>query len=176
MSTLVLGNPPPELKALFERRRVSGLDRHDEVWAGVYHMVPAPNHAHASLEAQLIMIVGPLARAAGLEPTGQFNLGESEHDFRVPDAGLHRPGVGGIWHPTAALVLEVVSPDDESWTKLPFYAAHGVDEVLIVDPARRSVDWLGLEASRYRPLERSALLNLGPRELADQIDWPRDFS
>jgi hypothetical protein len=24
--------------------------------------------------------------------TGQFNLGESEADYRVPDAGAHHPG------------------------------------------------------------------------------------
>jgi hypothetical protein len=77
MSTLVLGNPPPELKALFERRRVSGRS------------------------------------------TGTTRCG---------------PAASGS-----------------------------------------SVDWLGLEASRYRPVERSALLNLGPDELAEQIDWPRDF-
>jgi hypothetical protein len=29
-------------------------------------------------------------------------------------------------------VIEIVSPGDESWDKLPFYAAHEVDEALIV--------------------------------------------
>ena len=52
----------------------------------------------------------------------EFNLGESEHDFRVPDGGLHRPGGDEMWHPSAALVVEIVSPDDETWQKLPFYA------------------------------------------------------
>ena len=36
------------------------------------------------------------ARAAGLRPTmSEFNLGESEQDFRVPDGGLHRDGLVG---------------------------------------------------------------------------------
>ena len=72
----------------------------------------------------------------------------------------------------AALVVEIVSPDDESWQKLPFYAAHGVDEVLILDPQERSVHWLGLADGEYRELERSGLIELGPAELAERIDWP----
>jgi Uma2 family endonuclease len=172
MSTLVLGTPPPELRALLERRRKSGLDRSDEVWAGVYHMVPAPSHAHGDVESQLHVILRALAGQRGLTMTGQFNLGVSEQDFRVPDGGLHRPGAGGIWHPTAALVIEVVSPDDETRQKLPFFAAHNVDEVLLVDPAARLVDWLTLGGDGYGPLKRSGLIELGPSELAARIDWP----
>ena len=103
---------------------------------------------------------------------GEFNLGVSEQDFRVPDGGIHRPGAGGTWLPTAALVVEIVSPGDESWEKLPFYAARGVEEALIVDPQQRAVDWLGLSEGECRPLERSALIALGPGELAGAIDWP----
>lgn len=56
------------------------------------------------------MLVRPLARQAALTMTGQVNLGEDEHDLRVPDAALPRPGVGGTWHPTAALVIEINWP------------------------------------------------------------------
>ncbi|HYB23162.1 MAG TPA: Uma2 family endonuclease, partial [Solirubrobacteraceae bacterium] len=76
------------------------------------------------------------------------------------------------WYSTAALVIEIVSPGDESWEKLPFYAAHGVDEVLIVDPATRSVDWLGLNEGEYRPIARSGLIDMSAGELAERIDWP----
>jgi Uma2 family endonuclease len=51
-----------------------------------------------------------------------------------------------VYLPTAALVLEVVSPGDETWEKLGFYAAHGVEELLIVDPQEKAVSWIGLEA------------------------------
>ena len=93
-------------------------------------------------------------------------------EFRVPDGGLHRPGASGVWHPTAALVIEIVSPRDDTWQKLPFYAAHHVDEVLIIDPAEHAVHWLGLSGSEYKPIERSGLIDLGPSELAGRIDWP----
>ncbi len=174
MRTVILDSPSAGLDELLARRARSGLDRLDEIWDGELHMVPAPGHAHASVAQQLAELLGPAARAAGLEATmHEFNLGENERDFRVPDGGLHRPGAATMWHPTAALVVEIVSPGDESWQKLPFYAAHHVDEVLIADPHTQSVDWLALENDEYRPIQRSGLINLGPVELAGRIQWPK---
>jgi Putative restriction endonuclease len=173
MRTLVPDPPPAELQALLERRKRLGQDRKDEVWEGVLHMVPAPAHRHADLAQQLAVILDAPARAAGLQPTiAEFNLGDSKDDFRVPDGGLHRPGAAEMWHPTAALILEILSPGDEAWEKLPFYAAHHVDEILIVDPDTHQVHWLALTANRYEPIEHSALIDLGPAELARRIDWP----
>jgi Uma2 family endonuclease len=172
MRAVVLDPSTASFEELLERRRRSGLDRFDEVWDGVLHMVPAPSGPHSSVEWQLARLLGPLADRAGLHPGGQFNLGDDENDFRVPDGGLHRAPPLATWYPTAALVIEIVSPGDESWEKLPFYAAHEVDEVLIVDPAARSVDWLGLRDGEYRPIARSAVIELGADELADRIDWP----
>jgi Uma2 family endonuclease len=77
-----------------------------------------------------------------------------------------------VWHPTAALVIEIVSPGDESWEKLPSYAVHDVDEVLIVDPQERSVSWLALEDGEYHPVEHSGLLDMGAQGLAEGLDWP----
>jgi Uma2 family endonuclease len=68
-------------------------------------------------------------------------------------------------------VVEVVSPGDQTWEKLDFYAAHDVDELLIVDPQQRTVDWLRLVENRYRPVERSELIDLGPAEVAQRISW-----
>jgi len=173
MPTLVLGTPPPELEALLERRRLAGVDRLDEVWQGVRHMVPGPSFEHARVATQLTLLLDAPARGAGLLlAMHEFNLGESEHDFRVPDGGLHRPGAAGGWLSTAAIVVEIISPGDETWQKLPFYAARDVDEVLIVDPTERSVTWLGLRVGEYEPVGRSGLIELGPVELCEQVDWP----
>ncbi|MHB1469379.1 MAG: Uma2 family endonuclease [Solirubrobacteraceae bacterium] len=172
MRTLLPDPPPADLAALLERRRRLGQDRKDEVWKGVLHVVPAPGHRHAVLGAQLIALLRAPATAAGLTVSLEFNLGDGTDDYRVPDGGLHRPGAAEMWHPTAALVLEILSPGDETHEKLPFYAAHNVDEVLILDPQRRKVEWLGLEGGDYEPIERSRLIELGPRELDAQIHWP----
>lgn len=184
MSTLVLDPPPVEFQALLERRKRLDQDRHDEVWEGVYHMAPAPRNAHTDIQQQLVELLSPLARRAGLHPllAGEFNIGEPG-DFRVPDGGLLRSRVDAIWNPTAALAVEIVSPGDETWAKLPFYAAHEVEELLIVDPAARSIDWLALSRDTgdaghgeddrpYYAVERSELIDLGVAELAQWIDWP----
>jgi Uma2 family endonuclease len=169
--TIVLGDPPAELQALIEQRRATGADRYDEVWEGEYHMAPAPHGAHGRLGWTLAALLEPLARRVGLHGSDAFNLGEA-NDYRVPDAGLHRTGATATWNATAALVVEIVSPDDETWEKLPFYAAHGVDEVLIVDPTRRAVTWLACIADGYEPIDRSALLDIDVAEVASRIEWP----
>jgi hypothetical protein len=114
MPIVVLDPPPSELEALIERRRGLGQDRHDEVWNGALHMIRAPSGPHAVLTAQLAELLGPVARAAGLVTSGDFNLGEHQDDFRVPDLGIHRRAPTGVWVPTAAIVVEVVSPGDET--------------------------------------------------------------
>jgi Uma2 family endonuclease len=170
--TLLPDPPPVEMQALLERRRQLGQDRRDEVWEGVYHVVPAPSGEHAVLAAQVKRLLAPAAADAGLVVTDDFNVGNSGSDFRIPDGGLHRSPPRGIWLATAALVLEILSPGDETWQKLPFYAAHDIDEVMIVDPDTRLVHWLGLAGGRYSPIERSGLIDLGPAGLAQRIDWP----
>jgi Uma2 family endonuclease len=169
--TLLPDLPPAEIEAVLERRRRTGADRFDEVWEGVVHMVPAPADRHALIEWQLPRLLGPAADRAGLLLSGQFNIGRSE-DYRVPDGGLHRAGSWGTYASTAALVVEIVSPGDETWQKLSFFAAHRVDELLIVDPASNEVHWFALVEAAYEPVVRSGLIDLGPSELAQQIDWP----
>ena len=173
MPTLVKDPPPAGFEELLERRRELGQDLLDEVWEGVYVMNPAPSEGHADVAQQLAELLGPAARAAGLWPRMSiFNLGEPD-DYRVPDGGLLRERLNRVRVPTAALVIEIVSPGDDTWTKLPFYARHGVDELLIVDLQKRSVEWLGLDPSgEYRALDRSGLIELGPAELAERLEWP----
>jgi Uma2 family endonuclease len=171
MRTLLPDPPPAEIEAILERRRRAGADRRDEVWEGVLHMAPAPLRRHAELQAQIVRLLGVPADSAGLRTVGAFNLGH-EGDYRVPDAALLEPGPDALYVTTAALVVEILSPGDESWEKLPFYASRQVDELLIVDPQKRSVDWLALAGGEYRPVQRSSLIDLGRAELSDQIDWP----
>jgi hypothetical protein len=168
MRTLLPDPAPAEFETLLERRRRLGGDTHDEVWGGVRHMNPTPHGRHARLQAQTLRLLGPLARTRRLTPLGSFNLGEPE-DYGMPDGGVARHRPGELFNPTAALVIEIV-PGDKTWNKLPFYAAHLVDELLIVDPAKRSVEWLGRRDDRYEAIARSRLVDLGSDELSDQLD------
>jgi Uma2 family endonuclease len=171
MRTILPDPPPAPFDALLEQRRRIGADTHDEVWEGVRHMAPAPRDVHGDVQHQLAELLGPPARAAGLFPGLEFNLGEPD-DYRVPDGGLHRVRSFGAYAPTAALVVEVVSPGDETWHKLDFYAARGVDELVIADPQDRTVHWLSRAQGTYRTIERSALIELDGAELDRAIDWP----
>jgi Uma2 family endonuclease len=172
MPTLVLDPQPAELDALLERREALGLDHRDEVWNGVLHMNPPPNYRHERLSSILHRLLGPYVDAAALEMVGTVGIGVKNNN-RVPDLTLQRPeDAKPQWQQTAALVIEIVSPKDKSRDKFDFYAAHDVDEVLIVDPEERTVDWYGLKGGSYEELEHSAVIGLGPKELAGLIDWP----
>ena len=171
MRTVLLGPLPPGVDALIARRHALGLDTHDEVWTGEYHMAPAAHPAHGDLDQQLAELLGPMGRAVGLHGTGPFNLGDAG-DYRVPDRGWHRIRPSATFVPTAAMVIEIISPHHETWLKLDFYAVHGVDELLIVSPGDRAVTWLVLEDGRYVEARHSRLLGAVSQALADRIDWP----
>lgn len=126
---------------LAERRR-TGADLFDEMWEGVLHMVPAPSAAHQRLNAELLMALGPLAKARGLAPLVEANLYHADDDYRVPDqlyARSEQLSERGAER-AAVLVVEILSPGDETYDKLDWYAAGGVDEVFVVDPDSRSAE------------------------------------
>lgn len=134
-------------------------------------MAPAHLRRHDRLQAQITALLEQVGRAAGLEAIGEFNVGDADN-HRIPDCGLLAPGPDALYLPTAALIVEILSPGDEALQKLPFYAAHGVDELVIVDPGQRKIDWLGLTGGEYHPIERSGLIDLSVAELSRRIDWP----
>lgn len=100
-----------------------------------------------------------------------FNLGEPTN-YRVPDAGWHRANPDRLYVPTAAIVLEVLSPDDQTFAKFDFYAAHGVEELLVADPDTRTVRCWHLQDAGYTEVDRSALLDLTMDTLITEVRWP----
>ncbi len=171
MRTVVVGERPPELAEWIERRRGLGQDLFDEVWDGECHVVPGPSGKHARVYDELMALLRPLARRAGLVSTGPFNLGGPD-DFRVPDGGLHRGDPTEVFLPTAAVVVEVLSPHDETYEKLPFYAKRGVEEVIVADPQSRAVSIFRLDYNDHRETDGSELLGATTGELGRDIDWP----
>lgn len=171
MTTVVVGSAPPPLRDWLDERRRLGLDVRDERWEGVLHVAPYAGSAHGRLEAQLDFLLYPRARAAGLVAGGRFNLGDAA-DYRIPDGGYHHDISGATYVETAAVVVEILSADDESYAKLPFYAARGVDEVIMVDPADRSVRCWRLAGVSYVEQPASEVLDVSTTALADELDWP----
>jgi Uma2 family endonuclease len=133
MSVLINSPLPESIETFLEERRRTGADRFDEMWEGVLHVAPAPTGARGDLLLQVMEKLGRLARQAGMVPcAGGFNLGSAE-DYRIPDGGIRRHRSVATYFDTAALVVEILSPGDETFAKLTFYASHGVEENVIVD-------------------------------------------
>ena len=169
MRTVVIG-PNPDVEAVIARRHALGLDRYDEVWEGEYHMTPGPSGPHAVLDHALALFLGPRAKTAGLVGTSAFNLGQP-NDYRVPDGGYHRELPTGTWVPTAAVVVEIVSPDDETYEKFGFYARRA-DELIVVDPTKRTVECYVSDGQNLVTSDRSTILGVSAEEIAQALPWP----
>jgi Uma2 family endonuclease len=128
----------PSAAALAERRR-RGMDKFDERWAGEWHFVNPAKPWHSLLSGALQEVLRPLAEARGLMAVGDgMGMFGSPTDWRVPDQTYFPPhALTEVGVSTAALVVELRSPGDDSYLKLPFYAARQVGEVLVVDSDRR---------------------------------------
>jgi Uma2 family endonuclease len=126
-------------ESLLAERRKLGHDCFDEMWKGELHMVPSPSFQHQQLASWLVAACWPVARQAGLVvsmETGLFDPAVADSSsYRQPDVVVARPehtsnrGAEG----EAELVVEIRSPDDETYLKLPFYERMGVHEVLVVE-------------------------------------------
>jgi Uma2 family endonuclease len=171
VKTVLLGPRPAELEALIAQRRARGLDLFDELWEGVLHMAPAPGAAPGIVADELAGVLRAAARRGGLRGSGPFNLGSAD-DYRVPDGGYHRGAPTDVWVASAPIVFEIVSPDDETYVKFDFYHAHGVEELIVADPAARTVRWWKRGERSFEPVEVSDLLGIVVSDVAAAIDWP----
>jgi Uma2 family endonuclease len=145
---------PPDILAW---RKRTGADRWDEMWEGELHMVPMPNREHQDLEwAMETYLRLRWARSRKAKVYHNINLaapGGWPNNYRIPDLVLLRPERFGIDHnayfegaPDA--VVEIRSPDDETYEKLGFYAELGVPEVWIVDRDSKAPEIHVLQAGR----------------------------
>jgi Uma2 family endonuclease len=155
MRAVVVHLPEEELAD----RRSKGHDLRDEMWEGVLHMTPAPSLEHQRILARMIEFLGPILRESGrgtLAPgINVFGDASTTSDYRIPDltfvaAGrervLHADGVRGEG-PDA--VIEIRSPEDETYEKLPFYASLGVTEVIVCDRDSKAPEIFRLVGPQY---------------------------
>jgi Uma2 family endonuclease len=72
------------------------------------------------------------------------------------------------------VVVEVLSPGDDTWAKFGFYAAHGVREIITADPDSQEIRIHALDADRrgYSRTEASAVLGVTAENLIAEIAWP----
>lgn len=123
-------------QSMIDERRRLGLDVRDEMWDGELHMVPPPRDAHQALGTWFLCMAAPLAEARGLVARYETGLFDTDRNFRVPDLLFRRADQGSERGAEGAeLVVEIRSPNDETYDKLPFYAARGVREMLVLHPS-----------------------------------------
>lgn len=171
MRTVILGERPPEIQAFLERRRALGQDTYDEVWEGAYHVAPYAHSHHGVVQAEILFALTGRAKRLGIVALSGCNIGTPQ-DFRVPDGVLCATAPDAVYVPTALLVVEVLSPDDETFAKLPFYAARGIHDVVIADPQERWVRCYDLRSGEAVLTDRSSVLDLSMADLDAEVTWP----
>jgi Uma2 family endonuclease len=150
---------------LASRRRI-GLDRWDEVWEGVLHMAPAPTDEHQRIVDELIEFLRPLLRKSGRgtlrSGINVFDEASPVENYRIPDLTFVAAEHTGIMKPDGIrgggpdAVIEVRSPSDETYDKLPFFAKLGVREVIVIDRDTKVVELFRLAGGQYRPAAADA--------------------
>ena len=141
MPTLIFD---PELeRRLIRRRRRMGADRFDEVWEGTYVMVPSADNQHQGISVSLSAILWLTIDEAGLgRPFASVNISDRETEwrknYRVPDLAVFLNGTAAIehekfWFGGPDFAVEIVSRNDRTDEKIPFYERVGTRELRIVD-------------------------------------------
>jgi Uma2 family endonuclease len=75
-------------------------------------------------------------------------------------------------------VVEILSPNAETFAKFDFYGGHGVEEILVADLDKRSIRlWRSDGGSwPYRPADDSLILGTSAAGITAAGDWPRSTS
>lgn len=140
------------------RRRRLGVDRYDEMWEGVLHMTPAPDYEHQRIKAKLhtfldVLLSGRPRGLIALE-VNVFNDASIEPDYRIPDLSFLSSGRESLMardgiHGGPDAVIEIRSPEDETYEKFPFFASLGVREVVVIHRDSKKPEVHRLTASGF---------------------------
>lgn len=140
---------PELIRELIQQRQERGIDRHDEVWDGVYVMPALPSNPHQDLVLELCVI---LHQVITQERRGRVLPGANVSDrrrhwdqnFRGPDVVVILNGSRAVdctthWLGGPDFLIEIQSPGDDTDQKIPFYSAVQVRELLIIHRDTRAL-------------------------------------
>lgn len=147
---------PVAIPELLRFRERTGADRFDEMWQGVLHMTPSPSFQH-QLQASRILnfLVEVWCPRTGGSAVMQVNVSTPERwdqDYRIPDVSVMGPervphGEGMFVQPN--VVFEIRSPGDETYEKLPFYAALGIEAVVVIERDTKATQVFALSGEDF---------------------------
>ena len=166
MATVVLDRELAE--QLREERAASGLDRWDEVWEGTYVVTPLPNIEHQEIATGLCAAFATVLDRRQSAVMAGTNVSDREQgwksNYRCPDAAVYLAGNPAKnchthWCGGPDFAVEIVSEDDRSREKIPFYASVGTRELLIVDRYPWALELFRLESGALQSVGVSTLEN-----------------
>ncbi len=153
---------PVALPDVMAWRKNVGADQWDEMWEGVLHMPPPPNVGHQDLEGALEAYLRRYwTPASGGKVYHQIALTPSAagwtKNYRVPDLVLLLPQRFAIdrneyFEGAPDVAVEIHSPGDEAYEKLPFYAELGAGS--LDHPSRH--ERAGNPRPQAKPLQEAA--------------------
>jgi Uma2 family endonuclease len=135
------------------------------MWEGVLHMPPMPNRSHQDLEgaieAWLRQFWAPSSGGRCYHQINVASIGGWPTNFRIPDLVLLNPDRFHIdkneyFEGGPTVVVEIRSPDDETYEKLDFYAQLGVVEVWVIDRDSRRPEIFALRGGKYERVSPGA--------------------
>lgn len=159
-----------------KRRKATGADRWDEVWDGVYMVMPLPNDEHQEIVAEFVITFREALGRDGVKIRPGANVsdrdGDWEHNYRGPDVVVFLEGTtaenrGAYWLGGPDFAVEVLSPGDRARKKLPFYSKVNVRELLLVSRKPWALELYRLLDGELKLAGRSALE--GGEELPSEV-------
>ena len=157
MRAVLLSVPEHALR----ERHAQGLDRLDEMWEGELHMVPPPSFEHQSIETRLGTFLtfhcDRLGHGQVVAGAGLYDPEHLDRNYRTPDLSFVAAGNEGVIRRrgivgAADTVIELRSPDDETYEKFPFFARLRVREVVVIDSVNKRPEVYRLRGRRYVPV------------------------
>jgi Uma2 family endonuclease len=186
--TMLIKDPCLEENLIEERKR-RNADRWDEVWEGVYVVSPIPNLEHQYIVSCFDEILAETIRRAGLgEVYPGVNLSDRDEDwtynYRGPDMAVFLKTGKAVpaeahYRGPADFLVEITSPHDSTYEKIPFYDKLGVVELLIVDRNPWKLELYARVDGRFQKtgesnLENAAVLESRTASLTFQLVAGKD--
>ena len=179
---------PHVAREIVRNRESADSGHRDEVWEGEYFVMPDPNNEHQGLIGKLVLFLGiavTLRNLGTVVPGGNISdrVDDWTQNYRIPDVAVYLNETSAVdrgthWFGGPELAIEIVSPEDLSREKLPFYAKVGTREVLIIDRdpwtlelyrlREGSLELVGVSKSTDSTVLASEVVPLSFRLIADE--------